>query len=140
MKKLMLLLVVFMFLLTSSLLANDFTSYINAIKKIYEREQKSETTIQSWKDGVSKNYNYTLSFVTINFEFVDGALTTEDEVIIGGITTTTGYCYTKDENKIRIVQIVGMVFLMSNDGQVKSSFIISDFYRSVLPGWDGKDV
>ena len=140
MKKLMSLLVVFMFLLTSSLLANDFTSYINTIKKIYEKGQKSEDTIQNWKDGVSREYGYTLSFITINFEFVDGALTTEGEVVIAGIVTTTGYCYTKDENKIRVVQMVSIVFLMSNDEQVKKSLIISDFHRSILPGWDGKDM
>lgn len=139
MKKFMLLLVIFIFLFTSSLLSNDFTFHTNAIKKIYEEEQKSEDTIQNWKSGVTRDYSYTLVFITIDFEFVAGKVIDEDQVIIGGITTTTAHCYTKEENKVRIVQMAPMIFLMSNDGQIKRSLIVGDISRSIRPGWDGKD-
>lgn len=113
----------------------NFDEYVKAIKEQYT-EKAGEVLLQSWKSGVENEYGYIVDHVTTDFEFVKGKVTEDGKVIISGLAITTGFCYTRDNQKMRVIQMVGMGVLITQDKVIEKAMRLTDYKKSILFGWD----
>lgn len=117
--------------------AMEYGEYAEIIKNHYEVIQKKESVVKNWATGLKKSYDVKLDHLTMNFEFLDGFTTTEKDVIICGVLTTTAYCLKNDGSKIRISQLCGIAILIK-DSKIDGVYIIKEHERHVLQlGWNG---
>lgn len=117
----------------------NFDDYVKVIKNFYKAKQVEKEVVQNWQNGIKESYGYSVEYITIEFECIDAKETTDDRVLIAGVTTVTAFCITQDGQKMRVMQMVAMAFLLTKDKKLDKGLRIQDAPRHILkPGWDDK--
>jgi hypothetical protein len=118
---------------------NNFSEYVDVIKNFYKEKQNDLEIIQNWRDGVKEDYGYDVDHISIEFEFIEGAKTTDGKIVIIGIITCTAYCCTQDNQKLRIIQMSIVAFLITKNKNIEKVLKLKDAPQHILkPGWDDK--
>lgn len=136
MRKFLISVLLLLMVFSISVFATDFGEYVSIIQEEYKKRETYQDVIENWRNGVLLEYGYMLDHVTITFEFVRGAETTDEKILIVGVTTTTAFCYTKEKRKMRIIQMVGMAILFTKDKRIDKSSRMTDYQKTVVSGWD----
>src|SRR3990172_1183177 len=117
--------------------AEEYLPYVESLRKSYKSRATDKAVINDWKDGVQAKVGLIFDHLTVEFDAVYGAETSEGEILIGGVVTSTGFCKTSDGNKVRLVQVVGMAILMTKkDMKVLKALRVTEFTQNTLFGWE----
>ena len=120
--------------------ANDYSDYVEVIRKHYESKQTDEAIVKSWKVELQEQYQADLDHLLMIFEFVKGHETTDGKILITGVLTITAYCI-KDGDKIRISQLAAIAIIMSKDKKIEKKVKIKEADQHIIEiGWYGNPV
>jgi hypothetical protein len=146
-KKLIILLICLL-VTVSNVFSEDFGEYVNVVNKRLVDSCANQDNLKGWRDGLKEEFGCDLDhlesiFVLVQAERVKvlGAndKVTDEKVLLGGTVTTTGYAY-KNNQKVKISQVVTIVYLMNKDAIIEDSVIIDSTKPKLFNGWIGIEI
>lgn len=115
--------------------SQSIEEYVKVVNDMLAISCTSPDTIKGWEEGVKKEFNCELDHLRSTFVLSD-VKQAGDKIILAGTITTTGYAY-RDKQKVRIIQIVIVAYLINKDKIIEDSIILEAYPPKVIEGWVG---
>jgi hypothetical protein len=94
----------------------------------------NQEIIKGWSEGIKKEFGCDLDHLEAIFVPIKVGKTEENRTILLGPVTTTAYSY-RNQQKVRIVLVNMILYLMNKDKIIENFVIIEPGSPKMVPGW-----
>jgi hypothetical protein len=127
----------------SSLLAEKNTlpiqqrepNYVEIIKQKYKDAETNQKVIETWTEGILKEYLLILDHLEMRYTQIETTKTTDEKTLVCGNLLITAYAKTLDGDKKRVISLRPMCHLFNKE-ILEKTVLINRQANKVINGWD----